>query len=421
MIVHPGNCQHIGARSSQQDAFGFSDKDDHAFAAHGGVLAVVADGMGGMDYGGEASYLAVRAFLHAYMAKHADEAVPAAMLRALGEANQAVGTLAHPASEKNVGTTLVAAVVHGDSLHWVSVGDSRLYLWRSGQLTQLSEDHTYANDLDRDVAKGNLSRRDAENHPQRSSITSYLGLAHLDLISKNTKPFPLVAGDRLLLCSDGLYAALEKTEITPLFGREAQQTAEDMVALVLAKNRPGQDNLTVAILACEPDSAPAAHSVQTTPSSRKLGWFVGGVIAGLVVAGAAYWYFLIAQTPAPVTPITTVAPHAPEATVSNPVAPASAVPEIALPPAIQKEKPVLEKRGAHKSVNKEKTDTESSKIKESDEGKSSTENPAINPDEGGIDTKKPDVKRIDAEKPDAEKPEERKPDIPGATKSKIEI
>lgn len=251
MQVYPGNCQHIGARGSQQDAFGFSDKDDLAFVAHGGVVAVVADGMGGMANGGEASHLAVRAFLHAYMAKLADETVPIALHRALDEANQTVITLSHDVGEENVGTTLVAAVIHGDDLHWVSVGDSRLYLWRKGQLTQLSEDHIYAKDLDRDAANGHISREDAENHPERPSLTSYLGLDPLEMIDQNPMPFTLFAGDRLFLCSDGLYAALEENEFSLFVDREAQQTAEDLVALVLAKDRTNQDNITVAILDCD--------------------------------------------------------------------------------------------------------------------------------------------------------------------------
>ncbi len=261
MIVDPGNCQHIGARSSQQDTFGFSDKDDIAFVAHGGVLAVVADGMGGLANGGEASHSAAQAFLHAYMAKQPDETVPNAMLRALDEANQAVITLSRQVGEGNVGTTLVAAVIHGDTLHWVSVGDSRLYLWRDGQLIQLSLDHIYANDLDREAANGNISRKEAENHPERHSLTSYLGLSPLDLIDRNLEPYALLEGDRLLLCSDGCYAALDENEIAPLFDRNAQQMAEDLIALILAKDRTSQDNLTVAILACEADSIQATKPV----------------------------------------------------------------------------------------------------------------------------------------------------------------
>jgi serine/threonine protein phosphatase PrpC len=254
MIVLPGNCQHIGARSSQQDAFGFSDKDDLVFVAHGGVLAVVADGMGGMAHGGEASHMAVRAFLHAYMTKSADENVPMALRRALDEANQAVISLAYQADEESVGTTLVAAVVYGNALHWVSVGDSRLYLWRDRRLTQLTEDHIYATELDRDAANGYIRREDAQNHPERHSLTSHLGLPQLDLIDHNPQHFPLFGGDRLLLCSDGLYVALVESEITTIFTSDAQQAAEDLISLVLGKSRQGQDNLTAAILACEEDS-----------------------------------------------------------------------------------------------------------------------------------------------------------------------
>lgn len=257
MAVQPGNCQHIGARSSQQDAFGFSDKDDLAFVAHGGVLVVVADGMGGMTYGGEASHLAVQVFLRNYMAKLADQTVPMALLQALHDANQAVVDLADQVGEEYVGTTLVAAVIHGAVLHWVSVGDSRLYLLGQGKLTQLTQDHVLALELDRDAANGLISQEEAKNHPERPALTSYLGLIPLDLIDKNPEPLTLLEDDRILLCSDGLYAALEANEFATYVNHDAQQLAEDLVSAVLDKNRPDQDNLTIAILACASDSIPA--------------------------------------------------------------------------------------------------------------------------------------------------------------------
>ena len=106
-----------------------------------------------------------------------------------------------------------------------------------------------------------------------------------------------------MLCSDGLYAALEEIEITPLFDREAQQTAEDLVALVLAKDRQNQDNLTVAILACESDSVLAMnHTREIPPPNRYLGGLVGAVMVGLAVAGPAFWYFFIAPTSTPAPP-----------------------------------------------------------------------------------------------------------------------
>ena len=252
MLVSPGNCQHIGARSTQQDAFGFSDIDDIAFLAHGGVLAVVADGMGGMANGGEASHLAVRVFLQSYMAKPETETVPAALLQALHDANQAVFDLARQVGEEHVGTTLVAAVIHDDALHWVSVGDSRLYLWRDQKPTQLSEDHVYAIDLGRDVADGRISREAAETHPERLALTSYLGLDPLKVVDQNPQPLRLLVGDQLFLCSDGFYAALEQDEWASFSNStDAQQTAEELITRVVNMNRPSQDNLTIAILRCD--------------------------------------------------------------------------------------------------------------------------------------------------------------------------
>ena len=259
MQVHPGNCQHIGARSSQQDAFGFSDKDDQAFVAHGGVFVVVADGMGGMAYGCEASHIAVQIFLRSYMAKLTDESVPMALLHALGDANQAVVNLSQEVGEENVGTTLVAAVVHGEDLHWVSVGDSRLYLLRQGKLTQLTQDHVFAVELDRDAANGVISLEEAKCHPERPALTGYLGLPELDLIDQNPQAFTLLDGDQVLLCSDGLYAAVDDKEIAACWSGDSQQLAEELVMLVLAMERPGQDNLTVAVLGLDATSDPSAH------------------------------------------------------------------------------------------------------------------------------------------------------------------
>ena len=86
----PGNAQHVGARNEQQDAFGFSDPGDRKFVAHGGVVGVLADGMGGLECGGEASRVAVRDFLKAYEEKTLEEPVPDALCRALQAANRSV-------------------------------------------------------------------------------------------------------------------------------------------------------------------------------------------------------------------------------------------------------------------------------------------------------------------------------------------
>src|SRR5437016_4842993 len=90
MKLRVGNAQHIGKRSEQQDAFGFSDPKDSRFRKHAGFLGVVADGMGGTANGRAAGRAAVRAFLQAYQAKTPKESIVAALDRSLQEAHRAV-------------------------------------------------------------------------------------------------------------------------------------------------------------------------------------------------------------------------------------------------------------------------------------------------------------------------------------------
>src|SRR5690348_14445951 len=116
MRILPGNAQHIGARHSQQDSFGFADPNDQEFIAHAGFLAVVCDGMGGMEHGEAASKTAVRAFLEAYQRKTPEESIPAALERGAFEANREVLAQATQLGlVENMGTTLVAAALTPDA------------------------------------------------------------------------------------------------------------------------------------------------------------------------------------------------------------------------------------------------------------------------------------------------------------------
>lgn len=206
MKVIPANAQHVGARHEQQDAFGFTDIDEATFVAHGGVLAVLADGMGGLEMGRPASQCAVQTILTTYAAKSPEIAIPEALTQALRRANAAVLQLAEEAGCRGgVGTTVVAAVIHQSQLHWISVGDSRLYLYRQGTLTQLTTDHSCAVDLIRAVERVDLTQAEVALHPERHSLTSYVGLPSLDTMDASTTPVLLHAGDRMLLCSDGVH------------------------------------------------------------------------------------------------------------------------------------------------------------------------------------------------------------------------
>lgn len=253
ITIQPGNAQHIGNRKDQQDAFGFTDLEDTSSVKHIGCLAIVADGMGGLNFGDLASRLAVHVFLREYMKKNMEETPKDALMRSLLAANRAVYEMACEKNMENeTGTTLVAAVVNDNALYWISVGDSRLYLFRNGQMTLLTRDHYYFKVLSRKVRKGFITLEEAENHPDRLTLSSYLGLENLPEIDHNLRPFPLEPGDRLVLCSDGLYGSLTEEEMaTSLSQSSPQKCAEALVEMAIAKKIPYQDNATVAILSLE--------------------------------------------------------------------------------------------------------------------------------------------------------------------------
>jgi len=247
--VVPSNYQHIGARENQEDSFVISDFSNSQAVEVNGVLALVADGMGGLAFGEEASRTAAEAFLKIYEERSADEAIRDSLKRALLNANTAVFDLALNGDvEHDLGTTLVASVIYGDELHWISAGDSRIYLYREDDLQQLNTDHTYANYLEDDVANGKLTRQEALEHPERDYLTSYLGLPELKEISLNEKPLKLKAKDKILLCSDGLTNTLPAKRIAELLKSGVTKVAEEVTRAVLMANKPYQDNVTVVVL-----------------------------------------------------------------------------------------------------------------------------------------------------------------------------
>jgi serine/threonine protein phosphatase PrpC len=235
MKIVPGNAQHIGDRKTQEDAFGFSHFGDRAFEGHGGVMMVLCDGMGGLSQGAEASRIAVDTILSAYQRKPVGEAIPAAIARAIGEAQQAVCGLA---GDGAAGTTVVIAVIWRNELHWGSLGDSRLYLCRRRQpAEQLTVDHNVACD----------PRAGVPGDANGEALTRYLG-APEDPVP-DTGRRGLHPGDRVLACSDGVYRAVSPEEMSMLARRgDAMTAAEKMAEQILALRIPHQDNLTITLL-----------------------------------------------------------------------------------------------------------------------------------------------------------------------------
>lgn len=318
----PGNAQHIGTRHSQQDSFGFSDPGDEAFLAHGGFLAIVCDGMGGMEFGDEASRLAVRVFLDAYARKTPEEPIPAALERSAREANAQVVELSKRLGMKDgVGTTLVAAALYDRFLYYISVGDSGLFLCAPGEFRMINHPHVFANVLDAAVARGTMSREDAQTHPERESLTSYIGTEELEEIDQNIEPYPLHDGDTVLLASDGMFKTLSPEEIRACLAGDPQHWPEILVSQTIAHKREYQDNVTVLSVTASEKLAPTVtmrykepapgpppvpvitasqpaiewpsgeHAVVPTPPSRSSPWWLLVVVLVLLAAGAVGWWY----------------------------------------------------------------------------------------------------------------------------------
>lgn len=247
--VAPANAQHLGQRDSQQDAFGFSNFSNVVFARHGGYLAVLADGMGGLANGVWASAQSVRLFIEAYQAKSEDESPADALRRAVHVANAVV----HDEAERlklvdRMGTTLVAAVVRDSELHWISVGDSRVYLFEAGQLRCLSVDHSYGEVLRQQVARGEISLSEAQAHPMRHALTSYLGRPEPLAVDASTAPLRITAGAWVLLCSDGLSGVLTEADMAAQLHGEPQQACDRLLQAAISRGLKNQDNTTVVLL-----------------------------------------------------------------------------------------------------------------------------------------------------------------------------
>ena len=233
-------------REINEDAFGRYEPSDAADAARG-WLYVVADGMGGHAAGDVASKLAMGAILHEYY-ESSDWEDPAQGLHlAIVRANDAVYSKGQSDPRLlKMGTTVVAAIVQGQMLTLANVGDSRGYLLREGRLEQLTRDHSW---VAKAVEDGVLTLEQARQHPDRNVI--YRSLGADAIVEVQTYSRRLHAGDRVLLCSDGLTDVLHDGDIAGIAGgANPGSAAKQLVAE--ANQRGGPDNITVTLIAVGP-------------------------------------------------------------------------------------------------------------------------------------------------------------------------
>lgn len=237
-------------RAINQDDFGAGDD-----------LFVLADGMGGHRGGEVASAEAVAGVLGSF-----DERTRAGLARAVDRANQAVfGRAAGDVDLFGMGTTLCALALArsegGDVLAVANVGDSRVYRYGDGRLTQVSDDHSLVADL---VRAGDLTEEEAARHPQRNILTRALGIE--SALSVDTWELSIQADDRYLLCSDGLFNEIDDDRIAALLAGHDNPELTAATLVRAAVDAGGHDNVTALVV--DVDAAPSAQEPWSLPDVK---------------------------------------------------------------------------------------------------------------------------------------------------------
>jgi len=228
-------------RSKNEDYYGIFEPESQGLLEEYGLLAVVADGMGGTERGGRASRVAVEAIKDSYFGCKRDD-VSSRLREAFLSANEAVFSEVAQGVEHSAGTTCTAAVFLGNELYVANAGDSRGYLLRGGRIEQLTTDHSLTSRL---IKEGRIRKEEARNHPGRTVLTSSIGMRK-NFIVDITGPIRLLPQDRVLLATDGLFNMVDDEKIAEILSSSSPEVV--CAELINGANRAGGvDNITVIV------------------------------------------------------------------------------------------------------------------------------------------------------------------------------
>lgn len=247
----------IGSRENQED-FALCSPVGAASGPCSEVICALADGMGGHAGGEIASRVAVSAFVRVLKSAHYEEGKEyLAMINAAQTADSALyrRLLSEPEELRSMGCTLCSAWIKNGKLFFLNVGDSLIFLMRDKRLYLLNHRHNYREDMRRrafyeGLDWAEISRQDAVVR-YGSRITAYLGGRGIEQADCPAQPIELLAGDTVLLASDGLLTLTEREiaeALLPVPGRDIKGDAEHVLECVLSKKAPKQDNVSVVLI-----------------------------------------------------------------------------------------------------------------------------------------------------------------------------
>lgn len=246
-VVGIGKLHGQGARDQQQDSFGVSDA---AMAVTHGQLAVVCDGMGGLENGAAVSSVAVETILHSFLLLPQGTDPLHALESLVVDANMAVNAMLGPEGIRACGSTLVMALVRDGMLSFVSIGDSRICLYRDGALMQLNREHDFEGELVLKAINGEMGLIEALSDERGQGLVSYLGMGKISAIDIPCAPVALCPADMVILMSDGVYNALTEAEISGALALgDPEGAAQALGDAIEGKAFENQDNYTAVVIA----------------------------------------------------------------------------------------------------------------------------------------------------------------------------
>lgn len=238
-------------RSNNEDAFFTTDSDG---------IFLVADGMGGHKAGEVASSIARDEISSKLTRQDPGDNVEALIREAFLSANEKVrATASANTDQQGMGCTCVVLMLRDQNFFVAHVGDSRIYLFRKGQLKQVTRDHSYVEEL---FIRGLINEEEKKGHPYRNQITRYIGCSsklEVDITSG-----PVWNGDVFLLCSDGLTEEVKDDKIEEVFSKSLDPDATANLLVDEALKNGGKDNVSVVIV--------QVTSKKTSFFKKLLGW-----------------------------------------------------------------------------------------------------------------------------------------------------
>lgn len=237
----------LGTREIQQDTYTIKNQGNQ-------ILAIVCDGMGGMQAGERASQVAAEKMKNDFKSHAPIKNVPQFFQGEVQTLDDLVFSITDMKGRRlNAGTTIAAAILDNKKLFWLSIGDSEIFVVRENELVTVNVKHNYKLQLDEMLAEDKISLHAyTEEMIKGNQLISYLGMGGELLYDSNSQPLYLQKGDYICLCSDGVSNTISKTEILQLIHhhKDVNSIVEEM-KLLIRNNRMEQDNATAILIKLE--------------------------------------------------------------------------------------------------------------------------------------------------------------------------